>query len=130
MTSLTHPVWSICRLSIYMAALSFVLWLNAANFDETELKTIITMFLVGGGAEGLTKLIRSQNLKNPEYQHPMWGMLRLGIYMFTLCFVLWVNASSFDETEGKTIIWMFVVGAGSEGISQLIGGKQNQPDST
>jgi len=35
-----------------MAALSFVLWLNASNFDETEIRTICMMFLVAASAEG------------------------------------------------------------------------------
>jgi len=103
-----------------MFTLTFVLWLNASNFDETELKTIITMFLVGGGAESVYVLTGKRKAGPTKPPHPMWNMLRLAIYMSTLCIVLYVNAQHFDKTEGKTIIWMFVVGAGSEGVGQIV----------
>lgn len=54
-----HPLWGILRLLIVMTALTITLLLNASKFDETEIKTIITMFLVAGSAEGATKLIDS-----------------------------------------------------------------------
>jgi hypothetical protein len=106
-----------------MIALSFLLWLNASNFDVTELRSIILMFLAGGSAEGIGQIInvvRKKETKPQEPVHPIWGMIRLGIYMGTLCFILWLNANHFDETEGKTIMWLFVVGAGSEGLGHLL----------
>lgn len=39
-----------------MIGLVLVLWMNASHFDETELKTIITMFMVGAGGETVQKL--------------------------------------------------------------------------
>lgn len=54
-----HPVWSLARLVTYMSALVAVLVMTAQNFDNTELKTILTMFFVGAGAEGATSLLSS-----------------------------------------------------------------------
>jgi hypothetical protein len=106
-----------------MVALSFLLKLNASDFDVTELRTIVLMFLAGGSAEGIGQIInvaRKKERAPTDPIHPGWGMIRLGIYMGTLCLILWMNASDFDKTEGKTIMWMFVVGAGSEGLGQLL----------
>ena len=55
--SASHPVWPILRLLIVMTALSITLWLNASTFDETEIKTIITMFLIAAGAEGASSFL-------------------------------------------------------------------------
>lgn len=79
------------------------------------------MFLAGGSAEGIGQLFNTARKKETATPvHPMWNMLRLGIYMVTLCFILWLNASHFDKTEGQTIVWMFVVGAGSEGVGHIL----------
>jgi len=118
----SHPLWSITRLVIYMGALTFLLWLNASNFDVTELRTIVLMFLAGGIAAGIGQIInvvRKKEKAPTDPIHPLWGMIRLAI-LGTLCFILWLNASHFDKTEDKTIMWMFVVGAGSEGLGQLL----------
>lgn len=53
-----HPLWSIIRLTVLMIALVSVLYLNASQFDDTELRTIITMFMVAGGAEGITQIVK------------------------------------------------------------------------
>ena len=52
MGNASHPIWSLIRLLILMATLSFVLWLNASHFDETELKSIIWVFMAAVGVEG------------------------------------------------------------------------------
>lgn len=57
-------------------------------------------------------------------QHPVWSLLRLAVVMVALCVTLWVNASQFDATEIKSIVTMFLVAAGAEGVSQLLGGKK------
>lgn len=54
----SHPIWSLLRLLIMMLALIVVLWMNAEKFDKTEVQTIITMFLIGAGAEGVTQYLR------------------------------------------------------------------------
>lgn len=52
-----HPIWAIIRTGILLLALIVVLWVNASNFDGTELKTIVAMFLAAIGAEAATKLM-------------------------------------------------------------------------
>lgn len=58
MNDASHPIWSLLRLAIYMIALVATLLFNANTFDATEVKTIITMFVVASGTEGVTQLIR------------------------------------------------------------------------
>ena len=43
-----------------MLALTTVLLIQASEFDDTELKTIISMFLIGAGVEGLPALLRGR----------------------------------------------------------------------
>lgn len=50
-----HPIWPLIRMSLILGTLIFVLWMNASHFDDTEIKTILTMFLALLGAEGLAK---------------------------------------------------------------------------
>ena len=59
MSNASHPIWSLMRLLIYMIALVATLAFNANNFDSTEIKTIITMFVVASGTEGVTQFVRS-----------------------------------------------------------------------
>lgn len=59
MADAKHPIWSLARLLILMVTLSFVLWLNASHFDETEVRTIIWVFLAAAGVEtGVQTLTR------------------------------------------------------------------------
>ena len=55
-----HPIWPLLRLVAMLAALTTVLLIQASEFDDTELKTIISMFLIGAGVEGLPALLRGR----------------------------------------------------------------------
>lgn len=55
---------------------------------------------------------------NPK--HPLWSFLRLVVLMLALTITLWLNAQHFDETELRTIIWMFIGAAGIEGGVQAL----------
>ena len=59
----SHPVWSLARMTISLIALSVILVLTANVFDETEIITIIGMFMVLGGVEGpsIAQYIRGHN---------------------------------------------------------------------
>jgi hypothetical protein len=59
MNNPSHPVWSLLRLLIFMAALVVTLWMNATSFDATEIRTIITMFVVASGAEWAPQVMQS-----------------------------------------------------------------------
>lgn len=52
-----HPVWSLIRLTILMIALCVILYINATRFDETELRSILMMFLAVAGLEGFTHIL-------------------------------------------------------------------------
>lgn len=54
--SATHPIWPLLRLVVMVSALTAVLWMNASEFDNTELQTIIGMFLIGGATEGVSAI--------------------------------------------------------------------------
>lgn len=58
----SHPIWSLARMAIALIALGVILKLTANVFDETEILTLIGMFLVLSGAEGtsIAQYIRVQ----------------------------------------------------------------------
>lgn len=59
MHNASHPIWATTRLAVYMAALCFILWLNATKFDETEVYTLVGMFAVLATGEGGLQVFRS-----------------------------------------------------------------------
>ncbi len=64
MGAIQHPVWPIIRLTVMLFFLTAILYLTAHQFDQTELKTIIGMFMAGAVAEGLPGMVgmfRSNN---------------------------------------------------------------------
>lgn len=61
MKDASHPVWSILRLTIGLSALVILLWINASNFDITEYKTIVGMFLAFLGSEGVAKVFQNKS---------------------------------------------------------------------
>jgi len=59
MAPATHPVWSLIRLAILMTAAVLCLWINASNFDMTEIKSLIGIFLAASASEGaLSRIAR------------------------------------------------------------------------
>lgn len=59
-------------------------------------------------------------MQNPIHlpTHPIWSAIRLIVVMAALVIILYLNATSFDVTELKTIIGMFLVAASAEGLTQ------------
>jgi hypothetical protein len=53
----THPVWSFGRVALLCVALVVILYFTAKDFDETELRTVIGLFLFGGAQEGVFQFI-------------------------------------------------------------------------
>ena len=52
-----HPIWNLCRTIVVGGLAAFVMWLNASNFDHTEHKAILQMFIAYIGIDfGLKKL--------------------------------------------------------------------------
>ena len=52
-----HPVWPLLRITVMLAFLTLILYITAHNFDATELRTIIGMFLAGAAAEGVPAML-------------------------------------------------------------------------
>lgn len=42
-------------------------------------------------------------MNNQPPPHPLWGIVLLGMILAWVTFTLWLNASTFDSTEGKAI---------------------------
>ena len=57
LTDTSHPLWSFLRLLVLMVSLTVVLYVNASNFDATEIRTLVTMFLLAASAEGGLQLL-------------------------------------------------------------------------
>ena len=49
-----------------------------------------------------------------DAEHPLWRLLQTISYLVFATVFLWLNASSFDRTEMKTLIELAVVMLGSE----------------
>ena len=53
----SHPIWSILRTVVLFVGLTVLLYLNAKDFDATELRTIVEMLVLAGGFEALKKVV-------------------------------------------------------------------------
>ena len=54
-----------------------------------------------------------------EASHPVWQIIRLSVLMAALCVILKLNATNFDATELRVIIFSFMTAAGLEFIPGL-----------
>ena len=52
-----HPLWGLARMFILLVATITILWMNASEFDATEIKSIAQLLLVMIAAEGGSKLL-------------------------------------------------------------------------
>ena len=52
-TNAAHPLWATVRFVVLVIAVTLLLYNNADNFDETEIKTIIEIAVISGGWEGI-----------------------------------------------------------------------------
>ncbi|ANS03317.1 hypothetical protein [uncultured Mediterranean phage uvDeep-CGR2-KM19-C37] len=53
----THPMWPIVRLTVLMATLVTVLWMNAASFDGNEIATLVATFVAAASVESAIKRV-------------------------------------------------------------------------
>lgn len=67
-------------------------------------------------------------MKDPS--HPIWSLARMTIAMVALIAILFITATTFDDTEKITVIGMFMVLSGVEGasIAQYIRGHKKPAD--
>lgn len=54
-----HPIWGIVKPVVITGLVSFLLWLFSANFDQTEIKTIVFTLIGSFGLEAV-------NVKKPK----------------------------------------------------------------
>ena len=52
--------------------------------------------------------------------HPVWRLLTTLVYLAFACFFMWLNASSFDKTEMKTLVELAVVMLSVEGVKDRL----------
>jgi len=55
-----------------------------------------------------------------DVEHPVWSLLRLVIMFSGVTVFLYLNASSFDETEVTTIIEVMLLAGGFEMLKRKI----------
>lgn len=58
-----HPFWEWLRMVTLLSALLLFLYMNATDFDSSELKTFAEFALVAGGFQGMKSLLGK---KSPE----------------------------------------------------------------
>jgi len=54
-----HPIWSILRLVVLLVSMFGVLYINASNFDRTEIVSIVQLFIMAVGIEGGAKGLKA-----------------------------------------------------------------------
>jgi GTP-sensing pleiotropic transcriptional regulator CodY len=58
-----HPIWKIITHSTYGLLITLFLWLNASNFDHTEIKTILEIIAAMVGVEMIKKKLETKDSK-------------------------------------------------------------------
>ena len=56
-----------------------------------------------------------------EPGHPIWNILRLAVVFIGLTVLMYLNSSSFDETEIKTVVELVGLVAGFEYVRHKVG---------
>lgn len=59
-----HPIWSLLNLSIILAFVLLFSYINATNFDVTELKMIVEFIAVMGGWEFFKSRMRNSKTES------------------------------------------------------------------
>ena len=58
-----HPIWKIITHGTYGLLITLFLWLNASNFDHTEIKTILEIIAAMVGVEMIKKKLETKDSK-------------------------------------------------------------------
>lgn len=59
-----YPAIGLARLVLVMLTLTATLYMTATNFDKTELRVIVGLFLTAAGAEGVTGMFWKKRVKS------------------------------------------------------------------
>jgi len=57
-------------------------------------------------------------MSNPD--HPVWRLAQTTLYVIFAAFVMWLNASHFDETELKALLFIGTFMFASEGVKNKL----------
>ena len=60
MTDKDHPIWEFARSAIWLIPICLFLYVNATNFDKTEIKSIIEILIVGATGQGVVRVMSSK----------------------------------------------------------------------
>ena len=60
MKNASHPVWSLAKLGMLLVFLVVFSWINASQFDETELKVIGWVMGLYGGVEFISNKLEKR----------------------------------------------------------------------
>ena len=55
-----HPVWALVKYAVTMLTLTAILWVYATEFDETEMRTLVTFGVSIGAIKGFERLVKPQ----------------------------------------------------------------------
>lgn len=50
-------MWDVAELAVLMVAMTVALWLTATDFDATEVKSIVMVFVIAATGKGATRLL-------------------------------------------------------------------------
>ena len=64
LTNPNHPVWPLLRITVLMSSLTVILYVNASNFDFTEVRSLCEVFLIASGVEAAIRGYRAIVGKN------------------------------------------------------------------
>ena len=56
-----HPIWKIIERAIYVIGAVMVMYFNASDFDETEIKALTELFVTLGGFWGVKTFMTKDN---------------------------------------------------------------------
>jgi len=59
-----YPAVGLARIVLVMLTLTATLYMTATNFDKTELRVIVGLFLTAAGAEGVTGMFWKKRVKS------------------------------------------------------------------
>jgi len=60
--------------------------------------------------------------------HPIWKTINVAVITLCAGFVLWLNASHFDETEWKALGQLAIALGGWQGIQHVLDGRKAKRD--
>ena len=61
-----HPIWRIINVAVVLAGAALIMWINAANFDETEFRSLIELVMMLAGYESFKQFHAIPSSQNTQ----------------------------------------------------------------